>query len=75
MKITIEADFDNILDPQEMIITDEGLNNFNYVSIVIKKKLSEDEYHYEEFIVPVLEAYTAFQAFNNIRKDNKKYEL
>lgn len=64
MKITIDANFDHLEEPQELMFTDDGLDNPNFVNVRIA-----DQY----FDVSVEDLFIAAQAFNNIRL-GRKYE-
>ena len=78
MKITIKADFDYLEEEQDLEITNEGLDNENFVSIYYKippkYDIGEEAYDYQEFTVSVEDAYRAFELFNKIRLEHKKYD-
>jgi hypothetical protein len=71
MKITIKADFDDYPDQQNMTLTDEGLDNYNFVEIILEKDKGNDEFDYEQFTVSVEDLYRAIELFNKVRLEHK----
>lgn len=59
MKITIKVDDDLKEDPVDFVITNESLDNYNFVDIQIGT---------ESVTVPIVELFSALTAFKNQRE-------
>jgi len=62
MKITIKADNDSADDPIDLTITDEGLDNSNFIALEIRD---------QEWIINIDDLISALKAFDEIRARNK----